>query len=501
MGTHASLHPSPASGTTCAGAPRRPRPAGRRCGLRPVLVVAVLAGALLAGQVALAQLAAAAPDPPAPSPAPPTPTAPVVTPPVPPPAVEMPPVVPSVPVPVGTDAPAPVPAPPDDPLDPLDSGSGQDDPHWWDVEGKVRKAIDDWFRDLVSSAATALLDVLGKTVLATPDPEAQPRVRDLWSTSAVVANTCFVLLVVVGGLLVMGHQTVQTHTSAKQVAPRLVAAFVAANASLGIAGQAVRLTNALAQAFTGQGVQVGQGVTWSKLVIVPVAGDAVFLVLLCLVVVALAAVLVVTCIVRAAVVLLLSAAGPLALACHALPQTEPLAALWWRALAGALGVQLAQAFTLVTALRVFLVSDGNPAAGLSVGGRLVNVLVAVCLLWVCIRIPAWVRHLVFSRSSHRTVLGTVVRTLVAAKTLGLARSALAGRFARNTSAAGRRPAGGGPRRGPGGPSRPRGPRGPGGGPRPGGPPAAGSRLPRRPTPRTSSGAAAAATPSRPLPAP
>ena len=59
-------------------------------------------------------------------------------------------------------------------------GSGQDDdPGFFDVGGRVQKAINDWFRDLVASALTPALDLLGRTVLATPDVTGPGRVRDL----------------------------------------------------------------------------------------------------------------------------------------------------------------------------------------------------------------------------------------------------------------------------------------------------------------------------------
>jgi hypothetical protein len=476
---------------------RRPRSAA------PVLLGALVA-ALLAGLAAsagpassAAPTAAASPSPPVPVPVPvPSvlPSVPSVLPSVLP-SVPVPSVVPSVPVPLNPDDPAP--AAPAGPSGQVRDGGGEADSGFFDVGGKIRKAINDWFGSLVTSAASGVLDALGRTVLVTPDPSTNPRVRDLWSSAAVISNTCFVLLVVVGGLLAMGHETVQTRTAAKDVLPRLVVGFVAANTSLPIVGQAVRFANAVSRAFTGQGAQAGAGLTFSQLIVVPVAGDSIFLVLLGLVVLVLAVVLLLTCIGRAAVIVVLSVGGPLMLAFHALPQTDRIANLWWRALAAALGVQVAQAFTLVTAVRVFLVSDGDPAAGLSAGGRLVDILVVICLLWVCIRIPTWARHLVFT-GARRSLVGTVIRTLILAKAVGLARGALAGRAGRGPGQpggglrVGGRPGGpGGPRPAqPGGPRGPR-PTGPSGGGRGGtGPATAGDRSPRRPrpTPRTGSGA-------------
>jgi hypothetical protein len=463
----------------------------RRCirkWARTVALAAGLAGPLLIGLLGASTGTAAAAAPPAPAPATLAPTVPA--------APAWPSPVPSAPIPVDTDAPSPAsPGPAGDPLDP---GGGEEDPGFFDVGGKIRKAINDWFRILVTSAASSLLDALGRTVLSTPDPETNPRIRDLWTTAVIIANTCYGLFVVVGGLIGMGYETVQTRTAVKDILPRLVVGFVAANVSLGLVGQAVRFTNALCQAFTGQGVRPGEGATWSKLVIVPVAGDGIFIILLCLVAVVLAAVLIGTCILRAAIIVLLAVSGPLALSCHALPQTEGVANLWWRALAGTLAVQLAQAFTLVTAVRVFLVAEGSDAAGLTASGRLINVLLAICLLWVCIRIPTWVRHMIFSGGGRRSLVGTVVRTLILAKTLGLARSGLSrlGRSGVTGPAAGRGAAGG-PGRGPGG-----GLGGPGGGPRRGpgggsGPSGPAGPLPRSPRPRGPRGGPGGGPGSRP----
>ena len=50
---------------------------------------------------------------------------------------------------------------------------------------------------------------------------------------------------------------------------------------------------------------------------------------------------------------------------------------------------------LICALKVFFTPAGPGTLGLSASGGLVDVLVAVCLLWVLGRIPAWVSKAVF----------------------------------------------------------------------------------------------------------
>jgi hypothetical protein len=102
---------------------------------------------------------------------------------------------------------------------------------------------------------------------------------------------------------------------------------------------------------------------------------------------------------------------------HALPQTEGLARLWWRGMTAALGVQVAQAFLLATAVRIFFSSEGHSALGLSVTGSLIDLLVALCLLWLLVKVPFWAKELAFShrpsvavRAAKTYVLAQVGRT-------------------------------------------------------------------------------------------
>jgi hypothetical protein len=146
------------------------------------------------------------------------------------------------------------------------------------------------------------------------------------------------------------------------------------------------------------------------------AGGGIFVVLLGGVVAVLATVVLATYVIRLALVVLLVVAAPVALVCHALPQTEGLARLWWRAFAGTLAVQVAQSLVLVTALRVFLASGGPSNLGISSTGGMVDLLVAACLCWVMVKIPTWVGRMVFSSSDHRrSGGGRMVRDLVVYK--------------------------------------------------------------------------------------
>jgi hypothetical protein len=280
-----------------------------------------------------------------------------------------------------------------------------DSPGLFDFAGRVRQAVNDWFRDLVSSALTPTLDLLGRTVLATPDVTAPGgRARELWWISAGIANAVFVLLVVVGGLLLIGHETVQTSYGIKEIAPRLVLGFVAANLSLVLAGRGIGLANALSRALAGQGVDPAHVTDQLKrLALAPLDGNSIFLILAAGLIAALALMIVAAYVIRVATVIVLVAAAPLALICHALPQTEGVARAWWRAFAACLGVQVGQAFLLVAALRTFFAADRASVFGLNGSGQLVDLVVAACLLWMLARLPVWASRAVLPTRSSMLV--------------------------------------------------------------------------------------------------
>ncbi len=296
--------------------------------------------------------------------------------------------------------------------------TGQGSPGLFDITGHITAAINDWFKGLVTSALTPILALLGHTLLATPDLTGQGRVAGLWQLMAGTADSLLVLLVLAGGAIVMSYETLQTRTAAKDIAPRIVVAAVAANASLALCGLAISLADALSEAVLGGGVSAGSaGSLLTELLVGSLAGGGIFLVLLGGVVAVLAVVLLATYVIRLALLVILVVAAPLALVCHALPQTEGVARLWWRAFGGCLAVQLGQSLVLVTALRVFLGSGGQASLGLGVTGGLVNLLVAACLCWVLVRIPSWVGRAVFG-GGHGGGVGRAAKNVLLYKAAG-----------------------------------------------------------------------------------
>jgi hypothetical protein len=142
----------------------------------------------------------------------------------------------------------------------------------------------------------------------------------------------------------------------------------------------------------------------------PLDDTDVWLTLLMVAVVVLALVLGASYVLRVAVLVALIVAGPLALAGHALPQTEALARWWWRGVTACLAIPVAQSLALVTALRVFFHADQDRVLGLG-AARLVDLLVAICLLWLLARIPSWAVRLVLVGRPATAV--TVAKSYVA----------------------------------------------------------------------------------------
>lgn len=344
-------------------------------------------GLLLAGTAAaivLLTAGAACADPTGPSPAPaPSPTPPSLNPGIYGPLVGG-----------GTMAPPPV-------MGPGLAPAGGSDPSWWDVPGQIEKAIDTWFGNLVKSALEPVLRLMGNTLLASPDVS-DGRIAQIWTGVLICANTLYVLFFLAGAVIVMGHETVQSRYSVKDIAPRLVIGAVASNASLWAITQTVSLGNALSAALTNQKLSAeGIGSRLTSMIVdkifLPSGITQLFLVLLGGAVAVMAIVLLVTCLIRAAVLLALTAGAPLAMACHALPQTDPLARLWWRAIIGCLATQVAQALVLIICVQVFFDPNADTILGLPSGGGLVDLLLCLVLLFVLIKIPIWTTRLVLGR--------------------------------------------------------------------------------------------------------
>jgi hypothetical protein len=306
---------------------------------------------------------------------------------------------------------------------------GGGNPWGWDIAGTVANAVMAFVAKVAVQTGGPVFDLLGRTVLATPDLTHQAEVRALWTACLVAADTGFVLFIVIAGVQLASRETLQSRYGFKELVPRLLVGMVAANCSLPLITTAIQVTNAVTAAVTHEALDG----TPTRQAVHQIATQALhqrnFLAsCLGLGVIVLAVAVLASFVARLAILILLIAVSPMALACFASPQTEGAAKLWCRGVAGVLTIQIAQAVTLVALVRVFLIPRAHLFLGLpSDAAGLINLLVAATLLWIMCKIPGWVRRLVFRQPitllPGRPQLvphsvSRVVKGLIVAKTLG-----------------------------------------------------------------------------------
>lgn len=296
-----------------------------------------------------------------------------------------------------------------------------------DIGCKARHAVNGWFQDLVSSAAKPIFGLLRSTVLGTPEIDSpdMARARNLWGTSQTIANTCYVLLITLGGMVLMAGQSLPGGELApRELLVRLVMAFLASNLSLVVIGYGITFANGLASAFLGSAEKkidprVVADVVAANIV-APLKSTQPFATLLALVVIVLVLCLGFIYVVRVAITMVLIAAAPLALMFHALPMTDGLARLWWRGITGVLAIQVVQSLVLATAYQLlFTKAEGGegPILGLPTSNELIDLLLAIALLWVMIRVPGWVARTVWQPAQPRT-LGRLVKSFLIYRSVG-----------------------------------------------------------------------------------
>ncbi|MHA6631140.1 hypothetical protein ACU61A_37380 [Pseudonocardia sichuanensis] len=328
------------------------------------------------------------------------------------------------------------PADSDGPPGPGPSGPGEstDAPcGFTDIGGCITNAINGFFRGIVTAALNPLLDLLSNTLLTTPTPQDLPQLAGLWSSSWQILLACYGLLIILAGVLVMTHESVQTRYSAKEIAPRLVAGFLAGALSMWAATKAIEIANGVSRAVLGADLDAASAGDALREIVLGSLGDGgIFLILIGLVLAGMLVALLIGFVIRVALTVILIAGAPIALMFHALPQTEHIAYWWWKAFGGCLAIQVVQSLTLITAMRVFLTPGGFTLLGPNNDG-LVNLLVACALMYILFKIPFWVLGSIRGGGGGRSFVGSLVRGFIAYKTFGL----LSGRSRGGGSTAGR----------------------------------------------------------------
>ena len=273
-----------------------------------------------------------------------------------------------------------------------------------------------WLIAAILACLDAIFDLITGILLTTPKVTAFPQVQALTGRSVWIVDTVFVVAFVAVGVLVMvagGDE--RSRYTAKDLLPRLVVGFTAAHFSQLVCAQLIDLTNALTGAIGDSGSE-GDGALAAIQTHLAAAQDRavplLFLVL-ALIITVLVVATAFQLIGRFVALLVLTSIAPLALACHALPQTDSLARLWWRAYTGCLAIPVAQAFFLTAGERVLFDPEAMlPVMGLPVdpNGTL-NLLAVVVLLWITVKIPGLMARWAGQPGRGTNVVGAAVRVV------------------------------------------------------------------------------------------
>lgn len=292
-----------------------------------------------------------------------------------------------------------------------------------------------WLANLISDSVEFTVTLAALPALATPPPSAG--IRTVWGEHLTIANSLYVLVVVVAGILLMSYQTVQSSAGIKELLPRVVLGFIAANSSFLITEMMRDISNAIALTMLDGAATVDNISETLLRVMTNPAGEAVLLLLLMLIGSLLSFFFMLAAILRIVLWILLTAISPLALACHALPQTEGLARMWWRAMGALMIIQIGQAIVLRLMLVLFLSRNAAPTF-IEAAENVIDVLLIICCMYVLVRIPFWAFKQVFNLQASPLVKGTkLVASLLIFRGLGKAFAAKKGAATASRAAASR----------------------------------------------------------------
>jgi len=293
--------------------------------------------------------------------------------------------------------------------------------HWLD-------AMLDWLAGGFLNAFDAILAAIVRGLLVNPDVTGLPQIQELTRRSVLVVDSVFVLAFLAAGALTMvsgGNE--RSRYTLKDLMPRLVVGFIAAHFSQLLVSQAITVANALTVALAPGDTDRPGALEAIKNHVHDANGHVIPILFMALagITVVLLASTVFGMLGRLSSLIVLAAAAPLALACHAVPQAEPVARLWWRAFGGCLAIPMLQALTLQAGQ--WMLEDPvhvMPELGLPDDpGGVMNLFIVIILLWTTVRIPGFVRRYLLQGGGRPNVLGTMVRVVIVQQlTRGLGRA-------------------------------------------------------------------------------
>ncbi|WP_335988579.1 hypothetical protein [Glycomyces sp. MUSA5-2] len=295
-----------------------------------------------------------------------------------------------------------------------------------------------WLADRAGAFRQTIVDALRETEWVLLSEDFTDWGLELRGHFTVIVYASYALLIVVGGLILMAHETLQTRYTARELAPRLIIGFLLAGCSFVIVLQGLEVNNDIASAFLASDTRLvddqERSYSLSELSSTRDLGtdtptvDALLLDLLWVVLtIVCLLMLFVVSIMRNIVWFFLVALCPIALACHALPVTEWAAQLWWRMFGACMASSIGQA-VLIWVWNSLLWPDGRDGGGRYFGhiGHIgVHSLYLIVVIWMM-----WQVH----QNAFRIARGRALRVPGARFLTGVATAmavgAVTGRFRR-----------------------------------------------------------------------
>jgi hypothetical protein len=280
----------------------------------------------------------------------------------------------------------------------------------WLMDGLVS-----WLANLVVDLLALLLTFLAGNIFVSPDVTVLPQVTTIAGTAALAVNAGYGLAIITAGILIMVGGTVETRYRVKELLPRLVVGFVLSSFAIPLCRAFIEVANALTVAMVGASASTERAVKMTQTHVRAASTDAgagVLAVTIGLLIVVLMFTLYAGWIVRVALLVILAGIAPIALACYALPATQPAAALWWRTLLGCLGTAVLQAVAFATGIGLLTEPDANLPVLLGLpGSDVLNLFLVMVLLWLTVKIPGLIRRYVTRGGGGTTVRGLVSRAV------------------------------------------------------------------------------------------
>jgi hypothetical protein len=291
---------------------------------------------------------------------------------------------------------------------------------WLIPVGEILDKFMEWLAAAILACFEAIFGAIARFLLITPDVTGLPQVQALTARATWIVDTVFVLAFVAAGVLVMvagGDE--RSRYTVKDLAPRLVVGFVSAHFSQLLCGLAISVANGLTESLaepTYNSDGAFEGINMQVRAAADSEVPAMLFAVIALLITVLLAATAFSLIVRFSTLLVLTATAPLALACHALPQTDAMARLWWRGYLGCLATPVLQAMMLQAGQWMLLDPQHIlPALGLpNDPGTVLNLFVVMVLLWYTVKIPGIVSRFVSQGGRNTSFLGMVLHDRCAA---------------------------------------------------------------------------------------